>query len=158
MKTFKEYLVEGGTHGCPVISTEKNHADLKNEQTVNELNRSLLQVSGVGFVNPYNALEKVSKVLSAYGLMVPRVNMLQEPGGQVVFEMQQFGNHTGQIMKFDQVVNGIQTNSGIIPPQESDNTDPKRFLYFAYTMNENAIYECYAVILTSEEISAFVMN
>lgn len=156
MRTFKEFLKESGTYGGRVISTDKNFIDLKTKETLNELNRSLLQVSGAGFVNPYNALEKVSKVLSSYGLYIPRMNILNEPSGQVVFEMQQFGGFTGQSLKYDNSVNGIQTSYQMtLPNQESP--DPKYFLFFTYQMNENSVYNCISIILNQEEINAFVM-
>ena len=153
MKSFKEFLTESGTHGVPVISTDKNNADLKIKSTIDELNRSLLQVSGVGFVNPYNALEKISKVVSSYGLNIPRINSLSEPGGRVIIEFSQFGNHTGYVPKFNQVVNGIQTNSGPVPPQGSSNSDPKHYLYFAWQMNEDSVYDCYAVVMDQEGVN-----
>lgn len=140
MKKFKEYLKEAGTHGVPVISIEKNHADLKSIMTMNELNRNLSQVSAVGFVNPYNALEKISKVLSSYGLTIPRVNILSEPGGTYVFEMQQYGNHTGWVPVVSGEINGVETIGKMMPH------DQKISLHFSYNSNKDGVYECHASV------------
>lgn len=156
MKTFKKFLQESGTKGVPVVSIDKNHVDLKSVMTINELNRNLSQVSSVGFVNPYNALEKISKVISTYGLTIPRVNMLNEPNGKVVFEMQQFGNHTGWVPVLGKEINGMQTIGKMVPPQGSDNTDQKIFLYFSYHANSEGIYECHASVMGSEAVSSFI--
>lgn len=137
MKSFKEFLIEGGTKGVPVISTDKQHVDLRETNTVNELNRALTQVTGAGFINPYSALERVRKIVVEYGLSIPQVGFLNEPGGNLVFEMCQFGKPYG----YAKSMNGdIEKNGEEIPYK----------LHFKYELHQEGYYTASAVLVSTE--------
>jgi hypothetical protein len=145
---FKEFLKEGGTHGAPVITIDKNHVSLKEKNTLDEINKNLAQEMGVGFVNPYAALEKVSKILTFYGLYTPKAFHLNEPGGSVVFEMNQFAQHTGWSREFNNTVNGIQASGDFVTPGQAMAKDEDFALHFNYSRNDKGIYECKAQVIS----------
>lgn len=143
---FKEFLKEGGTKGVPVISIDKTHVNLKEKNTLDEVNKNLDQALSIGFVNPYQALEKASKILSFYGLSVPKAFHLNEPEGAVVFEMTQFAQHTGWSREFNNVVNGIQASGDYCSPGEAMEADKEFALHFTYGTDENGIFSCEAEV------------
>lgn len=153
MKSFKEYLIEGGT---PLVSTQREvKANLDEPETVDELNRFLAQVTAAGFVNPYAALQAVSKTLSTYGIVLPAVLYLPEPQGEEVFEVEQWGVHPGYSHKFDaQDKLGIQTNPGIVPYQDvktaPEENDESLYVYFTYEMNVNGTYDVFCMVVDNE--------
>lgn len=72
MKTFKEFLESAG-YNVPVVSIEKRRNSLNRPETLRELNKNLSIALSVGFPSVGNALMKVRKILSMYGIELPKI-------------------------------------------------------------------------------------
>ena len=159
MKSFKQYIVEGGV---PIVSTSREvKANLDEPETLDELNRFLAQVTAAGFVNPYSALQSVSKTLSTYGIVLPSVLYLPEPAGEEVFEVEQWGVHPGYSHKFtDHDELGIQTNPGIVPYQNvkgaAEENGESLYVYFTYEMNVNGTYDTFCMVVDEEGLETIL--
>lgn len=159
MLTFKQFLEEDT---LPFASTQREvKANLDDPTTIDELNRYLAQVAAVGCVNPYGGLQNVSKVLSTYGITLPRVNYLPEPIGEQVFEVEQWGAHPGYNNYYNSTIDGIRTNSGIpIPYQAADDaarkSGEKLYVYYTWKMNENGLYDTFCMLVDKEGISTIM--
>ena len=81
MKKFKDFVLE--LYHAPIISVEKHHNDISNEETINEINKNLSIALSVNFPNIEQGFDKAKKVLSMYGLELPSVKFKDEKKGSV---------------------------------------------------------------------------
>jgi predicted RNase H-like HicB family nuclease len=89
MKTFKQLYEEISTN-VPVVSLEKNQVDLDDEQTVNEINRNLAITLEKAFSNLDEALNAAKKILSMYGIQLPKFDYSDLKKGKIVIPISQF--------------------------------------------------------------------
>lgn len=75
MKTFKEFVLEAmGTH-VPVVSLDKEHSDISNTKTVNEINKNLKLELSQEFESIDVAIHKIRKILSMYSIELGDINI-----------------------------------------------------------------------------------
>jgi hypothetical protein len=72
MKTFKQFLESAG-YNVPVVSIEKRRNSLNRPETLRELNKNLSIALSVGFPSVGNAVLKARKILSMYGIELPKI-------------------------------------------------------------------------------------
>jgi hypothetical protein len=72
MKTFKKFLESVG-YNVPVVSIERRRTSLNRPETLRELNKNLSIALSVGFPSVGNAVMKARKILSMYGIELPKI-------------------------------------------------------------------------------------
>ena len=82
MKTFKQFIFESGIN-VPVVSIEKTEVDLDNPNTVNEINKNLSIALSKDFANAGEGLNAAKKVLTMYGIELPKIDFNSEDKGSV---------------------------------------------------------------------------
>ena len=131
MKTFKEFIKE--SCNFPVVSIDNTKVGIGNSEALNELNKNLSTSLSVGFVNLYGAFEKAKKILSMYGIELPKPEI--EPD---------WSSESGNI----KIVFGTKNISGeTLDGKFKLDMDPKQI--FAFDMNysrENGIYNVEAEV------------
>jgi hypothetical protein len=142
MINFREFISEGG-YNVPVVSLDKEKVNLSNESTRNEINRNLAAVLSSGSTNPYGSWIRVSKVLSMYGVNLPRVIFQDAEEGEEVVEIHQFGEKWGASL------DGTVT-------QPNDVGYPDYYLYFNYGIGENGFYESFATVTDEEGLNDLI--
>lgn len=68
MKTYKEFIAEARGSHVPVVSIDKEHSDLSNAKTVNEINKNLKLQLTQEFESIQVAITKIKKILSMYSI------------------------------------------------------------------------------------------
>ena len=135
---FREFLNEGGYH-IPVVSISKDKIDLSKKKTRDEINRNLAAVLSREYTNPYCALQRVSKILSMYGINLPKIILHDDIEGEVVIVLNQFGETVGA--RLDGTINTLQ----------NPDTD-ELFLVFEYELSDHGFIESEATVVTEEEL------
>jgi hypothetical protein len=72
MKTFKKFLESVG-YNVPVVSIERRRTSLNRPETLREINKNLSIALSVGFPSVGNAVMKARKILSMYGIELPKI-------------------------------------------------------------------------------------
>jgi hypothetical protein len=139
MLGFREFILEGG-YNVPVISLSKEKIDLSKADTRNEINLNLTLELSRQWINPYSAWLRISKVLSMYGITLPRVVFQDEEESEEVVVINQFGG------AFGAELDGTQTT-----PNHS--TEDEYYLYFNYGIGEDGFYETFAVVVDEERLN-----
>ena len=139
---FREFLNEGGYH-VPVVSISKDKVDLSNDKTRDEINRTLAAVLSREWTNPYCGLQKVGKILSTYGINLPKIILQDDMEGEVVIVLNQFGETIGA--NLDGTINTLQ------------NPDTNElYLVYEYGLSEDGFTETFATVVTEEELDAML--
>jgi len=138
MFNFREFLNEGGYH-VPVVSISKDKVDLSKDRTRDEINRSLAAVLSREFTNPYNGLQKVGKILSTYGINLPKIILEDDMEGEVVIVLNQFGETVGA--KLDGTINTLH-----------DPDTHELYLVYEYGLSDSGFIEAYATVVTEQEL------
>lgn len=86
MKSFKEFILEYG-YNTAVTSIDKMTVNLDDPHTITELNKNLSISLSRGFSNPLEALHSAKKILSMYGLELPKVEFHPKEEGVEKFEL-----------------------------------------------------------------------
>lgn len=142
MFSFHEFLNEGGYH-VPVVSISKDKVDLSNDKTRDEINRNLAAVLSREWTNPYCGLQKVSKILSIYGINLPKIILQDDMEGEVVIVLNQFGETVGA--KLDGTINTLQ------------NPDTHElYLVYEYGLSDEGFTEAFATVVTEEELNSML--
>lgn len=138
MFNFREFLNEGGYH-MPVVSISKDKVDLSYKKTRDEINRNLAAVLSREYTNPYSALQRVSKILSMYGINLPKIILDDDVEGEVVIVLNQYGETVGASL--DGTINTLQ------------NPDTHElYLVFDYELSEHGFIEAEATVVTEDEL------
>jgi hypothetical protein len=90
MKTFKQFILEAATYNVPVVSIEKTQVDLDDPNTVNEINKNLSIVLSKDFANIGEGLNAAKKVLTMYGIELPKIDFNHEDKGKEVISIGQY--------------------------------------------------------------------
>lgn len=142
MIKFREFINEGG-YNVPVVSLDKEKVNLSNKSTRNEINRNLAAVLSSGSTNPYGSWIRVSKVLSMYGINLPKVVFQDAEEGEEVVEIQQFGGRWGASL-----------DGTVSQPNDVEYTD--YYLYFSYGIGESGFYESFATVTDEEGLNGLI--
>lgn len=142
MITFREYIIEGG-YNVPVVSLDKEKVDLSTPSTRDEINRNLAAVLSSNSVNPYGSWIRISKVLSMYGINLPKVSLQNAEEGEEVVVIDQFGGAWG-----------ADTAGNITSPNQME--IPEFYLYFSYGIGDSGFYECFAVVTDERGLNEFI--
>lgn len=89
MKTFKQFISEAGVN-VPVVSIEKTQVNINEPETVNEINKNLSIALSKDFVNCGEGLNAAKKVLTMYGIELPKIDFNHEGKGKVTVPISQF--------------------------------------------------------------------
>ena len=92
MKSFRDYLKEDVV---PTAVVKDGSIDLEREVVRAQINSSLASVLADPSVTPYNALVRVSKVLSYFSIILPKRVYLDGEKGIEAIELRQFGDRMG---------------------------------------------------------------
>lgn len=142
MFNFREFLNEGGYH-MPVVSISKDKIDLSHGKTRDEINRNLSAVLSREWTTPYAGLLAAGKILSMYGINLPKIILEDDIEGELVVVLNQFGETVGA--KLDGSINTLE------------NPDTHElYLVFEYGLSENGFIESFATIVTEEELNVML--
>lgn len=147
MISFKSFISESG-YNVPVVPIAHWNVDVKKDYTLVEINRNLAAELSQKFINPYAALMCVKKILTNYGIELPRVH-LHQLEGEEVFAVQQFGQKSGV-----QTTTGVVDGKNITPP--THDADVEHYVYFGYALSEEGFFECYAEITDEKGIDSLL--
>ena len=143
MISFKDYIKEcGDGMDIPSIKISKEQIDCSKEETRDEINDNLYRGLDPHFLNPYIGWVRASKLLSLYGIALPRVIFQDLEDGEEVVAINQFGDVVGA------TTNGVN--------MEPENTE--YYFYFSYGRTEDGHYECYAEITDSDGLDELVSD
>ena len=142
MFNFREFIAEGG-YNVPVVSLSKEKVNLDEPSTRNEINRNLTAELSHDWMNPYGGWYKIRKVLSMYGISLPKVIFQDAEEGEEVVAISQFGDKIGA--NLDGSIN--------MDPQDSD-----YYLYYSYGIGESGFYEAFAVITDEEGLDELISD
>lgn len=117
MKKFSQFVSE--LYNTNVVSIEKTHNDINKEEALNELNKNLGIAMAGDFVNIGEALHKVKKILSMYGIEIGEVNISNEDSGNIFIPINKF-NSSGE---------GLSKVTG--PGKENNETHSLKFNFSA---------------------------
>lgn len=90
MKNFKQFVSE--LYNTNVVSIEKNHNNINTEETLNELNKNLAIAVAGDFSNIGEALHKVKKILTMYGIEIGKVDISNEKSGNISIPVGKFSS------------------------------------------------------------------
>lgn len=139
MLKFKDYLSEGGP--APVVSVDVTKVDVSKLETRLEINRNLTAVLSQDFVNPYAGWVKCNKVLSNYGIQLPRSIFPDLKSGSEVFVVRPYGG-----------IHGAKIDGTITAPGHTEESDECYFKY-TYKIDEHGFYRCTGEIMEEGEVS-----
>ena len=143
MIRFCEFLNEGGYH-VPVVSISKDKVDLSNDKTRDEINRNLSAVLSREWSSPYCALQKVSKLLSFYGITLPKILLDDDIEGEVIVVINQFGEKIGA------------TLSGTINTLNNPDHTDELYLVYEYGLSDEGFIEAFATVVTEQELNVML--
>lgn len=92
MRSFRDYLKEDVT---PAALVKDGSIDLERSVVRDQINSSLAAVTADPAVTPYIALNKISKVLSYFHIILPKRMYLEGDKGIEAVELRQFGEKMG---------------------------------------------------------------
>lgn len=92
MKTFREHLKE---EVLPTALVQDGSFDLRRDDVRAQINAILSGITGHSCVTPYVALNKISKALAYFHIILPKRTYMQGDRGIEVYEMNQFGHKMG---------------------------------------------------------------
>ena len=88
MKTFREFVSEA--YNVPVVTIDKTMVNLNDPETVNEINKNLSIVLSKDFSNIGEGLNSAKKVLTMYGIEVPKIDFKSETKGKATVSIGQY--------------------------------------------------------------------
>jgi len=137
-----------------VVDIEKNNADFNMLATRMEINQNLALVLAPKFFNPYMGWLKVAKVLSMYGIVLPRVIFKDLLDGEEVVVLQQFGEKSGA-----DISKPTDRVDGHITPPNAEVGDPREYhqeyyLVFKYELDweDGSFYTMTARVVDEDEM------
>ena len=92
MKTFRDFISE---EVVPTALVKDGSIDLDKEDVRASINMALAKVTADGSITPYIALNRISKALSMFHIILPKRVYLEGAKGVEVHELRQFGNKMG---------------------------------------------------------------
>lgn len=91
MKSFKTFFSElQESYNVPVVSIEKTQVDLDNSETVNEINKNLSIALSKDFSSIEDGLNSAKKVLTMYGIELPKLEYKFARKGKISTEIGQY--------------------------------------------------------------------
>jgi hypothetical protein len=120
---------------------ERGNIDVDNDPLRDNINTFLHGVTGMCFITPYIALEKVSKVLANFHIHLNRT-FLEDEDGYVVFPVRQFGN-----------VMGMKNDGQVVTKVESP-----YHVYFEWRMKSNGLYNIFCELVDSQELEELIQD
>lgn len=139
---FRDFLNEGGYH-VPVVSISKDKVDLSKDKTRDEVNRNLSASLSREWINPYSGLLVVSKILSMYGVTLPKIILDDDVEGEIIIVISQFGEKIGANL------------DGTIDTFAQPDND-ELYLVYEYGLSEKGFIEAFATVVTEEELDAML--
>lgn len=143
MLSFQQYLKEWGDFSFPTATLIKDKSNLSDVQARQELNRNLALASTGHSVNPYTDLFRVSKVLSLYGISLPKITFHNMEEGEEIVAVDQFGAKSG---------------AGLCGSVEKLNNldETELFFYYCYELQDDGHYETKAKIMDDNELAKHI--
>lgn len=140
MIKFGEFIAEGGGINIPTAIITSGDVNLKNKVARQELNRNLALACSGPCMNPYAGWLRVSKVLSIYGITLPKVIFHDLEEGEEIVHIDQFGAKSG-----------AELNGTV---EKLNNLDEvQHYFYFSYEMDDDGYYDIEAMISDEDELS-----
>ena len=144
MLNFREFITECEGLDIPVIRISKETIDCSKEETRNEINDNLEDgLTGQHWRNPYGGWLRSAKILTLYGINLPRVVFKDIFHGEEVVAINQFGDKLGAKL------NGQVTTT----PDESE-----YYFYYSYTLSLDGHYESFAVVTDEAGLEELVSD
>lgn len=114
MKTFRDYLSE---EVLPTALVADGSFDLEKDAVRAQINTILAGIASHSCVTPYHVLQRISKALAYFHIILPKKTYMEGERGIEVFELQQFGHKMGMTDQ-GEFVSGVP---------------PKFYLYMVYS-------------------------
>jgi hypothetical protein len=145
MLGFKQFVVEDRDFTIPIAHIEKSGSNLADKITRQELNRNLALAVNGNYMNPYSAWIRSSKVLSLFGITLPKVVFHDLEVGEEIVHIDQFGARSG-----------AELNGTV---EKMNNLDEvQHYFYFSYEMNDNGYYDIEAMISDENELDDYLSS
>lgn len=145
MLRFKEFVLieedEDGEYGLAVAPISKETTSLSDTQTIDEINSNLNGGLDFPWLNPYGGWMRASKLLSMYGITLPKVIFKDMLDGEEIVPITQFGEKVGA---------GLCGMVNMVPE------DNQFFFYYSYGINEDGMYDCFATVVDEEGLNSFL--
>jgi hypothetical protein len=145
MLSFKQFIVEDRDFTIPIAHIEKSGSNLADKITRQELNHNLALTVNGNCMNPYSAWIRSSKVLSLFGITLPKVLFHDLEVGEEIVHIDQFGAHSG-----------AELNGTIEKVNSVDEVE--YYFYFSYEMKDNGYYDIEAMISDENELDDFLSS
>jgi hypothetical protein len=144
MLNFRNFITECEGLDIPVIRISKETIDCSKEETQNEINDNLEDgLTGQHWRNPYGGWLRSAKILSLYGINLPRIVFKDIFHGEEVVAISQFGDKVGE--KTDGEV--------VMTPDEAE-----YYFYYSYTLLPDGHYESFAVVTDEAGLEELVSD
>jgi len=140
MKQFREFIREGGDFNFPTAVIIKDKSGISCENTRQEINRNLALASAGHSVSPYTDWFRATKVLSLYGISLPKVTFKDMEEGEEIIAIDQFGAKSG-----------AELEGSVEKLNNLDET--QHFFYYSYEMKDDGHYETEAKIFDEDELA-----
>mgnify|MGYP003332380406 FL=1 len=138
MFRFKQFVDEG--YNVPVVSIDKEKADMAKGDTRNEINRNLAASLSRNFVNPYGGWVSIRKILDQYGIFLPKIVFQDQEDGEEIVALNQFGD------KWGATLDGVVTSP-------NDSAEEDYYLYYSFGRDESGFYDIFAKIVDEDELN-----
>jgi len=152
----------------PFSLTPKNFVGVEMSDVRDNINALLNGVTSTKFVTPYNALERVRKVLANYHIFMPNYTFMEGDQGVAVFPIDQFGFKSGMTDTGKFVTKGEAEKDQTHGPHRGgesfgageENTaetidaeaDEKYSVYFEYQASDNGMFEVFCEVVSEDEL------
>jgi len=137
MLSFNQFIKECSV---PVVTVIKNKVDINDPETLSELNRNLVAATAGTFVSPYTIWLRIFKVMSLYGITLPKVIFANSLEGEEILALTQFAYASGAEL------------NGMVSPPHADQGE-KYFLYFHYEIANDGNFESIAMVVDEDGLN-----
>lgn len=133
MISFKGFIKE---NMAPFASAGRDSISIEEDDVRDHINVALSRATNGKFLTPYIALQNVEKVLAANHIFLPKHPSLEGESGSAVFDINQFGEKTGENDQ-GEVVTATQSKFSV---------------YFEYRTSICGMYIIFCEILNEDEL------
>jgi hypothetical protein len=144
MLNFREFIKEEDDREIAVIKISIDNIDLSKEETRDEINDTLFEaLDDQPSTNPYGGWFRAAKILSLYGINLPKVIFKDILDGEEVVAISQFGEKVGA--KLDGTIS-----------MKGD--EEEYYFYYSYGINEDGYYDSYATVVDESGLNDLVSD
>ena len=133
MKTFRSFMNE---ETMPYANVKSGVMDIADSAVRDQINQLLAGVTSETTVTPYITLEKISKALANFHIILPAQTFFEGDSGNAIWPVSQFGN------KFGENDDGQVVTT---PPSQYS-------IYFEYRMADSGMFNVFCELVDQDEL------